>query len=102
MIKLFAWEDKILDQIDAKRARELRLIRDGKLLGNVTYFVNTILPLVSKVFTFGLFTLVMKRELTASVLFPAMAVFRLVERSLWMVMYWAPQAIRAKVRTTIL
>ncbi len=54
MIKLFAWEMKVLDQITKKRETELRWVRYGKLLDYLgLHNSNSIIPIVSMICTFG-------------------------------------------------
>ncbi|TDL17911.1 P-loop containing nucleoside triphosphate hydrolase protein [Rickenella mellea] len=98
MIKLFAWEMKMLDQITKKRDTELRWVRYGKLLD---YLVlnnsNAIIPILSMIGTFGTYTLVMKKPLTASVAFTAISIFNNLTEQMFNVVWQLPQALRIKV-----
>ncbi|KAJ6584918.1 multidrug resistance-associated ABC transporter [Mycena capillaripes] len=75
MIKSFAWENKIKDDIAAKREEELTSIRNVRLLGLVNSSFNFIIPLLVMLGTFSHYTLVMRQELTASIVFTSLAIF---------------------------
>ncbi|TDL20550.1 P-loop containing nucleoside triphosphate hydrolase protein [Rickenella mellea] len=98
MVKLFAWEIKMLDQITQKRDTELRWVRYGKLLDYLVLSnVNAIIPILSMLFAFGTYTLIMKRPLTASVAFTAIALFLNLSGKMFLVAWQLPLAIRIKV-----
>ncbi|KAJ7459763.1 P-loop containing nucleoside triphosphate hydrolase protein [Mycena latifolia] len=81
MIKCFSWEDKIKEDIAAKRAEELMSIRNVRLLTVLNSCINFIVPLLVMLATFGTFTLVMEGKLTASIVFTSLAVFDGILRS---------------------
>ncbi|TDL20540.1 P-loop containing nucleoside triphosphate hydrolase protein [Rickenella mellea] len=98
MIKLFAWEIKILDQITKNRETELRWVRYGKLLDYLgLHNSNSIIPIVSMICTFGTYTLIMKKPLTASVAFSAISVFNIITRQMYLIVWQLPEALRLKV-----
>ncbi|TDL21471.1 P-loop containing nucleoside triphosphate hydrolase protein [Rickenella mellea] len=98
MVKLFAWEIKMLDQITKKREDELRWIRYGKLLD---YLVlnnsNSIIPLLSMLGAFGSYTLIMQKPLIASVAFPGITVFNILTEQLFNLVWLLPKALKVKV-----
>ena len=49
MIKLFAWESKMLEQIAEKRKRELKLVMKNKLLQLVMFNIGGLLPTIGMV-----------------------------------------------------
>ena len=53
MIKLFAWESKMLEQLVQKRDEELKYILRGKLLDLLSYIMDVSIPIVSSVLTLG-------------------------------------------------
>ncbi|KAJ7645453.1 multidrug resistance-associated ABC transporter [Mycena polygramma] len=75
MIKWFAWESKIKEDIAAKRDEELTSLRDIRLLVVLNNCLNFVIPLVVMLATFSAYTLVMGQELTASIVFSSLAVF---------------------------
>ncbi|KAJ7758491.1 P-loop containing nucleoside triphosphate hydrolase protein, partial [Mycena maculata] len=75
MIKWFAWEGTVKNDIAAKRDEELASIARIRLLGLLGNSINAIIPLLTMLFTFSTYTLVMKQELTASIVFTALTVF---------------------------
>ncbi|KAJ7212213.1 P-loop containing nucleoside triphosphate hydrolase protein [Mycena pura] len=75
MIKWFAWENKIKEDIAVKREEELTTIKNVRLLVVLNESINFIIPLLITVSTFSIYTLVMGQKLTASVVFTSLAVF---------------------------
>ncbi|KAJ7288436.1 P-loop containing nucleoside triphosphate hydrolase protein [Mycena rebaudengoi] len=75
MIKWFALESKIKDDISAKRKDELTAIRNVRLLIVLNNATNFIIPLLTMLATFSTYTLIMRRELTPSIVFTSLAVF---------------------------
>jgi len=53
MIKLFAWESKVLDQLNKKRDKELSWIKRNRLLDVIMLNVEVLLPALSMLGTFG-------------------------------------------------
>ena len=53
MVKLFAWESKVLDQLNEKRDKELSWIRRNKLLDVILLNAEVLLPALSMMGTFG-------------------------------------------------
>ncbi|KZT67587.1 P-loop containing nucleoside triphosphate hydrolase protein [Daedalea quercina L-15889] len=97
MIKLFGWEPRVKQQLEEKREDELYYQWKYRLLGLINGCLNYAIPLVTMIVTFMTYTLIMKRELTASVVFSAMSVFDLLRNSLNEVFGLVPAIIRAKV-----
>ncbi|TCD68817.1 hypothetical protein EIP91_009684 [Steccherinum ochraceum] len=97
MIKLFGWESKVNDQIADKREEELVYVRRFKLLELANGVTNFLLPCVTMVVTFSLYTLVMKQTLTASVVFSSMVVFDLLRDQLHTMFGLLPDLIQARV-----
>ncbi|KAJ7794180.1 P-loop containing nucleoside triphosphate hydrolase protein [Mycena olivaceomarginata] len=75
MIKWFAWESKIKEDIAAKREEELIARRTVRLLVVLNKSINFIIPLLVMFATLSTYTLIMKQELTASVVFTSLAIF---------------------------
>ncbi|TDL20538.1 P-loop containing nucleoside triphosphate hydrolase protein [Rickenella mellea] len=98
MIKLFAWEMKMLDQLTKKRESELSWLRYAKLFDYVALNIsNTMIPILSMLGTFGTYTLIMKNPLTASVAFTAISIFNNLTQQMFNVVWHLPQALRIKV-----
>ena len=53
MVKLFAWESKVFEQLKEKRDKELGYIRRNKLLDVILLNVQVLLPALSMMGTFG-------------------------------------------------
>ncbi|KAH8072269.1 hypothetical protein BXZ70DRAFT_1074090 [Cristinia sonorae] len=97
MIKLFGWESKMKARIERARAEELRLLRRLKFLENLTGIANFALPFITTIVTFGTYSIIVKKELTASVVFSALVVFDMIRGQLWTLSGRLPVLIRAKV-----
>ncbi|KAH6912895.1 ATP-binding cassette transporter [Coprinopsis sp. MPI-PUGE-AT-0042] len=112
MVKLFGWEEKMDDRIREKREEELALIWKRQVFSvtnrtiNVIQFLDPPFCDGDDLCSFCLFpplkaqrthahtaeqTLVMKRELTASIVFSSMTVFDKLQSQLHMVFYLASQ-----------
>ncbi|KAJ6584840.1 multidrug resistance-associated ABC transporter [Mycena capillaripes] len=98
MIKWFAWENKIKDDIAAKREEELTSIRNVRLLVVVNNSFNFIIPLFVMLGTFSHYTLVMRQELTASIVFTSLAIFDgILRRQIRKIMNKVSELIQGKV-----
>ncbi|TCD64624.1 hypothetical protein EIP91_003858 [Steccherinum ochraceum] len=75
MVKLFGWEGKMNEKIAKKREEELVYIRRVKFFETLIGLSSFALPFVTTIATFGIYSIVMKRELTASVVFSSMIEF---------------------------
>jgi ABC-type multidrug transport system fused ATPase/permease subunit len=97
MVKQFGWETRVKDEIDAKRAAELRLTFRREMLQLVNMVVNYTIPLCHLIVTFVVYTVVMKQRLTASVVFAAITGFNMLRMSIFMLVFFIPQFIQANV-----
>ncbi|KAI0782171.1 hypothetical protein C8Q75DRAFT_811859 [Abortiporus biennis] len=97
MIKLFGWEKKMRGILGQKRNEELKAVRKMKMtrLSNTT--INYLIPVLTTITTFTTYTLVMKKELTASLVFPALTIFSLIEEHFSGIFSMLPNIIQAKV-----
>ncbi|KAH9945600.1 hypothetical protein B0H21DRAFT_822934 [Amylocystis lapponica] len=75
MIKLFGWEPRVAGQLAEKREVELEYQKKYKLLELYSNLINHVLPIVTMIVSFVVFTVVMKRQLTAAIVFSSMSVF---------------------------
>ncbi|KAG8972657.1 hypothetical protein FRC05_009668 [Tulasnella sp. 425] len=97
MIKLFGWERKVEAQINEKREGELKFLRKKQMYGLLNNNVNHFLPVLTMVATFATYTLVMKQQLSASIIFSSIAVFDVIRERLFMTFWELPLVIGAKV-----
>ncbi|KAJ6598427.1 P-loop containing nucleoside triphosphate hydrolase protein [Mycena vulgaris] len=86
MIKLFAWQRKIGEEVDAKREIELSVLWKRRLVDMVHAIMNLLIP-----------TIIMKEELNASKVFSSMTVFDLLRSSLQLVFLSITQLVTGKV-----
>ncbi|KAI5124482.1 hypothetical protein M0805_008364 [Coniferiporia weirii] len=97
MIKLFGWEEKMRAKCGEKREEELKWNRLRQLLDLANGSINFIIPLMTMVATFATYTLIMKKQLTASRVFSSMAVFDMLRDQLHLIFFMVPATIQAKV-----
>ncbi|VDB89909.1 unnamed protein product [Peniophora sp. CBMAI 1063] len=97
MIKLFGWEQKIADRLALKRDEELKWIKSRELATLATDILNHVIPLFQMVATYAVYTLVMKKDLTASIVFSSIAVFDILRDNLQMTFFFISPLIQAKV-----
>ncbi|EIN13416.1 P-loop containing nucleoside triphosphate hydrolase protein [Punctularia strigosozonata HHB-11173 SS5] len=96
MIKLFGWERKVEGQIAEKREDELKWLWKRRLLDLLNNNVNYVIPLAHMIATYVTFTLVMKRDLTASIVFSSMALFDVLRGQLFQLFGFTPLIIQGK------
>ncbi|KAL4243444.1 hypothetical protein ABKN59_001093 [Abortiporus biennis] len=97
MIKLFGWEPKVNEQVAEKREEELVYQKKFRLLEFLNGSINFLIPCVTMVVTFFTFTFIMKKQLSASIVFSSMAVFDLLRDQLHTIFGMLPAVIQAKV-----
>ncbi|WRT65691.1 uncharacterized protein IL334_002636 [Kwoniella shivajii] len=97
MIKMFGWEDRVKERIAAKRETELHLIWQRRLTSLAVFILNQILPVLTMVVTFAMYTLVQGRQLSAATVFTSMVVFELVKSQMGMCFYLINETVAAWV-----
>ncbi|KAF5323760.1 hypothetical protein D9619_012892 [Psilocybe cf. subviscida] len=80
MIKLFGWEQKMMTEIEKVRNDELSVLFRYKILESLADIVNNLLPNITMVVTYAVFTLVMKQQLTPSIIFSTLTVFNMLRK----------------------
>ncbi|PSR81762.1 hypothetical protein PHLCEN_2v6271 [Hermanssonia centrifuga] len=97
MIKLFGWETRVREEVTEKREEELVWVWKRKVLGLSNNIINYVIPLVHMVVTYATFTLIMKRELSASIVFSSITAFMILRDQMFMVFGMVPMLIQARV-----
>ncbi|KZP16764.1 P-loop containing nucleoside triphosphate hydrolase protein [Athelia psychrophila] len=97
MIKLFGWETKMNAKIADKREEELKLIRKRQMLDLLNHCINFLIPIATMLATYATYTLIMKKDLTASKVFSSITVFDLLRENLHMVFWELPHFIQGEV-----
>lgn len=72
-IKLFAWEQRIMDEVSDKRQTELTMVMRTQLCGASSQFLTLSVPALVSVATFTMYTKVQQGELDAAKAFTALA-----------------------------
>ncbi|KAJ7634724.1 P-loop containing nucleoside triphosphate hydrolase protein [Roridomyces roridus] len=97
MIKLFGWEEKMLNRVNEKREAELHWIWKREIFEWVANTVNSTIPIITMMVTYISFTVLMKQELRPSIVFSTLPVFDILRNQLHMANYRLIQFIDAKV-----
>ncbi|KII93466.1 hypothetical protein PLICRDRAFT_35686 [Plicaturopsis crispa FD-325 SS-3] len=97
MVKLFGWESKMSLKMDEARKDELVWLWKRQVLEMFNSTLNFLIPVVTMVASYGTFTIIMKQDLTASIVFSSMAVFDILRDQLHMVFFMVPNIIQGKV-----
>ncbi|EMD39545.1 hypothetical protein CERSUDRAFT_150070 [Gelatoporia subvermispora B] len=97
MIKLFGWEPRAAEELSRKRDEELEWAKTYKLLGLLIWMVSYTVPLIVMLTTFFTYSVIMKRAMTASKVFPAMSAFEMLADSLQRIWRSVPMLVEGKV-----
>ncbi|TDL23375.1 hypothetical protein BD410DRAFT_820769 [Rickenella mellea] len=97
MIKMFGWEAKINAQLAEKREEELKYIFKHQMLRICNGLISYLIPLSTMIATYSVYTIIMKKQLTASTVFSSMAVFDMVKDQLHSIYHMVPLCVQAKV-----
>ncbi|EKM60769.1 uncharacterized protein PHACADRAFT_246884 [Phanerochaete carnosa HHB-10118-sp] len=97
MIKLFGWEPRMNDQVAEKREDELTYIKKFKMLELLNGILNFCIPVLTMIVTYMAYTVIMKKQLTASRVFSSMAVFDILQENMHAIFGYLPMMIQAKV-----
>ncbi|KAH7930578.1 P-loop containing nucleoside triphosphate hydrolase protein [Leucogyrophana mollusca] len=97
MIKLFGWENKIGARVAEKRDEELLWTRRRQLLQLLSNMINFVIPIAVMLTTYTTFTIFMKQELSASLVFSSMAIFDILQSQLHVVSWSIPRILQGRV-----
>ncbi|KAF9481117.1 multidrug resistance-associated ABC transporter [Pholiota conissans] len=97
MVKLFGWEEKMSKRIREARDDELNSIWWLKVLQSITGIINSIIPTISMLITYTTYTVVMKQQLTPSIIFSSLTVFSRLQLQLSMISWQISSFVEGKV-----
>ncbi|KAF8917347.1 P-loop containing nucleoside triphosphate hydrolase protein [Mucidula mucida] len=99
MVKLFGWETRMDERITSRREIEMIWIKYRQLLDLLNGVVNFFMPILTMIATYAVYsqTVVMKGELTASIVFSSMAVFEILQQQLHAIFNLITTSIAGKV-----
>ncbi|GAB9476719.1 Canalicular multispecific organic anion transporter 2, partial [Globisporangium polare] len=97
IVKFNAWEERFLQQIKDVRRIEMKDLFKRRIL--VAWSIGLLwgMPVFISVASFGVFTTVVKRELTPAIVFSSIALFQLIQRPLRQITNIIPMLIQSKV-----
>jgi hypothetical protein len=55
MIKVFAWESRMLEKIRQRRGQELKKIQDGRIWDIAIFSLNEFIPIVASIATLAVY-----------------------------------------------
>ncbi|RPD70664.1 P-loop containing nucleoside triphosphate hydrolase protein [Lentinus tigrinus ALCF2SS1-7] len=96
-VKLLGWEPEQASSVEAKRVEELKLTRKINVTQIWMNFIKTFIPLLVMLASYATYTLVMGRELSASVVFSSIALFEILRAQLGFLLFRIPILIDGKV-----
>ncbi|KAK4689027.1 hypothetical protein P7C73_g1078, partial [Tremellales sp. Uapishka_1] len=97
MVKLFAWEPKVKEQIAEKREEELAQVWNLSIIGSLVAGLNFLLPVLTMLSCYGCYTGIQGRSLTAAKIFSSLTVFDMIRGQMHLVTGQIQALIGAKV-----
>ncbi|EEY56181.1 ABC transporter-MRP [Phytophthora infestans T30-4] len=97
IVKFNAWEERLMEQIKATRAKEMRDLFRRRLLACLSVVMLWGMPVFISVASFGVYTGVMHRNLTPAIVFTSIALFQLIQGPLRMITNILPMLVQSKV-----
>ncbi|KAJ2720542.1 Transporter of the ATP-binding cassette (ABC), partial [Coemansia sp. Benny D115] len=97
IIKFFAWEPQFEKQVASIRGLELRILRKRYFVMTSAVVVFFLVPVLVTLTTFGVYTTVMGKQLTASIAFTALALFKMMRGAMDMLPSFFSSVTQAKV-----
>ncbi|KAJ9106750.1 hypothetical protein QFC19_003062 [Naganishia cerealis] len=97
LVKTFAWEEKVMKQLSAKRDAEIKAIKRTKVLSSVIGGVVWMLPVIPMALSYGLYVGVEHKALTAAKVFSSVSVFDMIRSQGWILMDQAQKLITVNV-----
>ncbi|KAF1315490.1 Canalicular multispecific organic anion transporter 2, partial [Globisporangium splendens] len=97
IVKFNAWEERFLDQIRHVRAVEMRNLFKLRVLVACAISLMWGMPVFISIASFGVFTTVVKHELTPAVVFSSIALFQLIQVPLRQITQIVPMVIESMV-----
>ncbi|OWZ09654.1 Multidrug resistance protein ABC transporter [Phytophthora megakarya] len=97
IVKLNAWEERLMGKIQAARSREMKDLFKRRLLACLSVVMLWGMPVFISVASFGVYTGVMHRRLTPAIVFTSIALFQLIQGPLRMVTNILPMLVQSKV-----
>ncbi|PPQ97414.1 hypothetical protein CVT26_006798 [Gymnopilus dilepis] len=97
MIKVFGWEKKMSERLQKVREEELKYLWKVKLLDLLNGLMSYFFPMLTMLGTYMTYTVIMKRELNASIIFSSMTVFDMLREQISRLLWQATTIIQAKV-----
>ncbi|TBU52681.1 P-loop containing nucleoside triphosphate hydrolase protein [Dichomitus squalens] len=96
-IKFLAWEPEQAEKLGNARLEELRAIRKVNMMQIWIGAINVCIPLLIMLASYATFTLGMKRELSASIVFSSISLFEILRSQLGLIFFRIPILTNGKV-----
>ncbi|KAI1790046.1 P-loop containing nucleoside triphosphate hydrolase protein [Ganoderma leucocontextum] len=96
-VKFLGWESEQADKLAAARMDELRAVRKVTMMQIWIGAINVCIPLLIMLASYATFTVAMKRELSASIVFSSIALFEILRSQLGLIFFRIPILTNGKV-----
>ncbi|KAM5539773.1 hypothetical protein V8D89_006586, partial [Ganoderma adspersum] len=96
-VKFLGWESEQADKLKDARLEELRAVRKVTMMQIWIGAINVCIPLLIMLASYSTFTLGMKRELSASIVFSSIALFEILRSQLGLIFFRIPILTNGKV-----
>ncbi|TMW67965.1 hypothetical protein Poli38472_007637 [Pythium oligandrum] len=97
IVKLNAWEEKFMERIEEVRKDELKNLFRLRMMASISITLLWGMPMFISIVTFGTYALVLKNELSPSIVFTSLALFQLIQGPLRQVTNVIIMLIQSKV-----
>lgn len=97
IIKYFAWEDKFADGVKEVRNKELAILRKRYIMWTLSAGIFFLTPICITIFSFGTYTMVQHKTLTAPVAFTSLALFNIMRSPMDELAGMLSRVLQAKV-----
>lgn len=97
LVKTFAWEEKVMKQLSAKRDAEIKAIKRTKILNSIIGGVVWMMPVFPMALSYGLYVGVEHQALTAAKVFSSLSVFDMIRGGSWILLDQVQKLITVRV-----
>ncbi|GLD95901.1 hypothetical protein PINS_up004579 [Pythium insidiosum] len=97
IVKFNAWEEKFTERIEEARAKELKDLLWFRVYTSISIVLMWGMPVFISMVSFGMYSVVLKRELTPATVFTSIALFQMVQGPLRFITDIITMMIQSKV-----
>ncbi|ODQ64107.1 hypothetical protein NADFUDRAFT_84114 [Nadsonia fulvescens var. elongata DSM 6958] len=97
IIKFFAWEKRFAKVVTDVREKELKVLKERFVVSTLVSSVWFLSPTIITMFSFGIYTMIEKRQLTTSVAFTALSLFNIMRTPMDQISNTITSIVQSKV-----